>query len=52
MTAQWVIPRWPETYEHLAGRLQKPVHAAQDIRRISEVLERVHGNDNVRKLLR
>src|ERR1035438_9927375 len=52
VTAQWVIPGWPEADEHLACRLQERVHDTQDSRRVGEMLKGVQGNDDVRKLLR
>src|SRR5712692_5590055 len=52
MTSQWVIPGWPEADEHLSCWLQERVHDTQDSRGVGEMLKRVHGNDNVRKLLR
>ncbi|SRR6266849_11148302 len=52
MTAQWVIPGWPEADEHLARWLQQVIHNAQDFRGVGKMLEGVHGNDNVRKFVR
>ena len=52
MTAQWVIPGWPEADEHLACRLQERVHDTQDSCGVAEMLKGVHGNDDVGKLLR
>lgn len=52
MTAQRVIPGWPETDEHLPFGLKERVHDTQDSRGVGEMLKGVHGNDNVRKLLR
>ncbi len=52
MTAQWVIPGWPEADEHLACWLQERVHDTQDSRGVGEMLKGVHGNDNIRTLLR
>src|ERR1035438_3574829 len=52
VTAQWVIPGWPEADEHLTCRLQERVHDTQDSRRVGEMLKGVQGNDDVRKLLR
>src|ERR1022692_355179 len=52
VTAQWVIPGWPEADEHLTCRLQERVHDTQDSRGVGEMLKGVQGNDDVRKLLR
>src|ERR1022692_4157562 len=52
MTAQWVIPGWPEADEHFARRLQERVHDTQDFSGVGEMLKGVHGNHSVRKLVR
>jgi len=52
MSAQWVIPGWPETDEHFTCRPQEGVHDTQYPGWVGEMLKRVHGNDNVRKLFR
>jgi len=52
MSAQWVIPGWAETDEHFTRRLQERVHDTQDSAGVGEMLEGVHGNDNIRRLLR
>ncbi len=52
MSAQWVIPGWPETDEHLAWWLQERVHDTQDSGGVGEMLKGVHADDNVCKLLR
>src|SRR6266481_3632201 len=52
MTTQGVIPGWPEADKHLTSRPQQRIHNLQDSRGVSEMLEGVDGNDNIRKLLR
>ena len=52
MSAQWVIPGWPETDEYLARRPQKRVHGAEDCGGIGEVLKGVYGDNQVGALFR
>src|SRR6266480_2297582 len=52
MSAQWVIPSWPETDEHFTRWLQERVQNTQDSGGILEMLKGVHGNDDVCRLVR
>src|SRR5882762_1381805 len=51
MSAQWVIPGWPETEEHFTCWLQERVQNAQGSGRVVEMLKGVHGNDDVCRLV-
>jgi len=52
MTAQWVMPSWPEAYEHFACWLQERAHHTQNPRGVGEMLKCVYGDDYVRNLRR
>src|SRR5438105_14116857 len=51
MSAQWVIPGWPETDEDFTCWLQDRVQNAQDSGGVVEMLKGVDANDDVCKVV-
>src|SRR6266571_3495087 len=47
MSAQWVIPGWPETNQYFSCRLQQRIYHAQNSGWVREVFKGVHRNDNI-----